>query len=331
MRDSQVKSIPLKRSFGMRCVGWCVVTALPMLLALGCGARKRTSVYPPTGHIDPKVNVGKLPSAPATSKRTTLAPWYYTLITGKKSSKPSSKPVADPEKGEVVEIIDLDDPAAVEAYWNPSPKAGDQAPKLGGEPPAALLTEILNGVLAGRSEASKWSLLRLELIMKVPKRPATMMVSAQLILKNLYLRRPLISFDRVRLEECMTRLAQQAGMRHAQDRAHNPVISWRKENVSVIEAVDTILGKYGFERRFSGASARVRLKVRKYPDRSEFVKAAIDEILAAGRGMDRDVATLVVTPKVKRASRKKDEGDRKEAPTAEEKKDDTKQAEGSRR
>jgi hypothetical protein len=268
-----------------RCVIAPVVLVSVLLFLPGC-RRHRASVYPPTGHIDPKVSVGRLPEARKAKDAKAPARWYHALMKG------GTRPTGTTGSSELVEVIDLDDPAAVQRYWNPAPKLGDAAP-------SALLADILNGVLAGKPDKSRWSLLRLELITKVAKRPSTMQVLGHLVLKDLYLRRPLIAFERVRLEECMTRLAKKAGLRHAQPRTHNPVITWRGENISVLGAVDAILEKYGFSRQITGAFTRARVKVKDHATRSAFVSATVARILAAGRDLDRDIPTLIVSPRIK--------------------------------
>ncbi len=222
-----------------------------------------------------------------------------TITTGSKA-KPEAGASSDETHSPLVEVIDLEDAKAVESYWEQKPPESAGGPK-------SLLSEILKGVMEGRPKKASWTPLRLELGLRNSDRRDSLQVKTVLVRKSLYLRRPVIAFERIRLEECMTRLATKAGLRHAQRRAHNPVISWKRENVTVVEAITSILKEHGFKHRLSGCFATIRSKLKDQKLRREFIETTVKKILDGGRALERDVPTLVVYPLQKSGPKKGEE------------------------
>jgi hypothetical protein len=271
---------------------------LPAALAAACAlfaltGCRRARVDRPTEPVEPSVQVGELPAPPKvkTPAGTTppAPPWYQELLTGE-----------DLRPAVVVEMPGVSSPA---------PEAGGKEPEAKAEPPGAegksaapaygpgalgLLEEIRSAIGTRRNPQATWSLLRLQL----SGRGALLQLTADVGVTSLYARRAEIAFERVPIEQCLTRLAKMGGLRYAQNaRVQNPLITWRRENVSVYTAIEALLNEHGFAPRYVGAGSRLTFEPRDYPSRERLVADVTSEVLKRGAKLDKGLPAVVVGPK----------------------------------
>lgn len=234
----------------------------------GCG---RAKLPAPNEVIEPVVRVNELPwhlkAAPA--KEGEEAPPWHQMLSVELEALP----------GDAAGLREAIDQRRGDAY---------QAAQ-------ALLKEIATGVEAGRKPDALWSVLSIQIGGHKPQRNTPPTLAVELGLTKLYARRPTISFQDVTFEQCMTNLALQGGLKLAPNRSVNPVLSWQKENVSVIEAIDAILNLHGFDRRITGAYVQTNLQTTQFKTRQEFVEAAVQATLNYGKGLDRNIAALILS------------------------------------
>jgi hypothetical protein len=270
-----------------------VLAACALLPAGGC---RRARVDKPTEPVEPSVQVSQLPPPPKAAKAAPGAtpaatPWHRELLTGE-----------DARPAMVVEMPGVSSPAAEAGAKEPEAKAGAPSaePKSAapayGPGPAGLLEEIRAGIETRRNLQAKWSLLRLEL--SAPKPRNALQLAADVGVTSLYARRAEIAFERVPIEQCLTRLAKMAGMHYAQNvRVQNPLITWRRENVTVYAAIEAILQEHGFVPRYVSAGARLTFEPGDYPSREKFVAEAIAGVLRQGEKIEKGMPAVVVAPR----------------------------------
>jgi len=238
------------------------------LVLAGCG---RAKLPAPNEVIEPVVRVNELSwhlkAAPA--KEGEEAPPWHQILSVELDALP----------GDTASLREAIDQRRGDAY---------QAAQ-------ALLKEIATGVEAGRKQDALWSVLSIQIGGHKPQRNTPPTLALELGLTKLYARRPVISFQDVTFEQCMTNLALQGGLKLAPNRSVNPVLSWQKENVSVIEAIDAILNLHGFDRRITGAYVQTNLQAAQFKTRQEFVEAAVQAALNYGKGLDRNIAALILS------------------------------------
>lgn len=160
---------------------------------------------------------------------------------------------------------------------------------------AALLQDIKTAVDGQRREQDKWSLLSMSC--GKPRRSHELQFSADVVLTTLYVRRPAISFNNVPLDLSIAKLCRECGIHDSQPRGYNPRIYWSRLNVSAFEAIEAILNAHGYTRRFSEISQQIALKLNDFASREEFVKAAAQAALDAGKLINQARPALIVTAK----------------------------------
>ncbi|MBI3831571.1 MAG: hypothetical protein HY291_18775 [Planctomycetes bacterium] len=267
------------------------VLALLSILT-GCGTAKLT---PPNEVIEPVIRVNELPwrlkAKDPPKEGAEAAPWHDELSVE-----------LDVLPGDAAGLKD-----AIDQHRGPAYQAAQ-----------ALIKEIQGGVEKSRKADTRWSILAIQVGGAKAQRNSIPTVTAELGLTKLYARRPEIGFENVTLEQAMLQLAQQAGLKFASPRSVNPVLSWRKENVSVIEAVDAILNLHGYGRKITGSYVQLALAPGQFKTRQEFVDGAVQSILNYGTGLDRNVAALMPMVRVKPAeTEKKDDKDKEKKKTDE--------------
>jgi len=257
-----------------------MMCGLALLLSLvGCGKSKLpTSVE----QLETTVRVSELPYATKPAATSDNVPWYKALT---------------------VVLDEMPTTATALKETLEQRRSNAQAAAQG------ILEQIQAGVNEKRNADAKWSVLSMDLGASKPMRNGGVPFTAALGLTKLYARRSEISFDNVRLEDCMRQLALQSGLRMPPARFMNPVVTWRRENVSSIEAVDAILDVHNFDRKILGAYARASLQAENFKTREEFVEAAVQAVIAYGKALDRSVAALTLSPRGERAVAPKAESD----------------------
>jgi len=269
-----------------------LLAACALLASGGC---RRARVDQPTEPVEPNVRIGELPAPPkakaAPGATPPAPPWHRELLTGE-----------DLRPAVVVEMPGVSSPVAEAGAKEPDAKAETQGAGAGSAAPAygpgaaGLLEEIRSTIETRRSPQAKWSLLRLEL--SAPKTRAVLQLAADVGVTSLYARRAEIAFEQVPIEQCLTRLAKMGGLRYAQNvRVQNPLITWRRENVSVYTAIETLLNEHGFAPRYVGAGARLTFEPGDYPNREKFVADVIDGVLKHGAKIDKGLPAVVVGPR----------------------------------
>jgi hypothetical protein len=253
-----------------------------MAILTGCGSAKMT---PPNEVIEPVMRVNELPwrlkAKDAPKEGAEAPPWHDELSVE-----------LDVLPGDATGLKEAIDQHRGTAYQSAQ----------------ALIKEIQGGVVQSRKADSRWSVLAIQIGGAKAQRNAIPPVTVELGLTKLYARRSQIAFENVTLEQAMLQLAQQSGLRFASPRSVNPVLSWSKENVSVIEAIDAILSLHGFGRKITGAYVQLALAPGQFKSRQEFVDGAMQSILNYGTGLDRNVAALMPFVRIKSAEDEKKEG-----------------------
>jgi hypothetical protein len=276
---------------------WAVAAILAVLgMAAGPSGCKRSHVERTTEPVETTVQVGALPEPPKTTTAPAgvtppAPPWHRELLTGE-----------DARPAVVVEMpgVSAPDPKsnATEGE-SKAPESEAPEPRRYGLGAAGLLDEIRAGVEAKRTANARWNLLRLELSARGPRGHAVLQVLADVGLSTLYAKRSEIVFERMRLEECLTRLAKMAGLRYAQTaRVQNPLITWRRENESVYTAVETLATEHGFTLRYSGTGTRLTYEPKDYESREKLVAAVLTGIFKQAGKIEKDIPVLIVTPKI---------------------------------
>lgn len=249
------------------------VAVMAGLALPGC---RRAQVDNPTEPLEPVLTVRQSPpgeTPPAAPGAAAAGAWYRELF-GEPLGQPGETPAADPRvKAVIVEV---------------------ETPRTLGQ---AFLAEIRRAVEAQRPGDAGWSLLRLELSAPAGRSSSASQLSADLGLTALYERRPVIAFEQQTLEQCVGYMARLAGLRYAQlGRAQNPLVTWRRENVTLYEALRALLDERGFKVRFTDAGLGLTLPLKDRKTRDAFVAAAVAEILNQGRKLDRGLPALLVKP-----------------------------------
>lgn len=251
----------------------------------GCGSAR---IVPPVEQIEAGMAVGEPPYHWKPKTPPENPPWYRDLLV-ELEEKPASlealKQSVQPHKG-----------AAQEAARK-------------------LLEELRDEVAKARGAGAKWSLLSLRLGAETLVRGESLPFTAELGLTKLFVRRPEIRFENVTLEQCLIRLALQADLKISTVRSTNPVLTWQRQDVSVQDALEAILGEHNFQKKITGAGAKVALQAEKHPSREEFKQAAVRLVLEYGKGLDRGIPALLIAPPGKPLGAKSEQDE----PTAPEK------------
>ncbi|MCZ7643791.1 MAG: hypothetical protein M5U26_00670 [Planctomycetota bacterium] len=238
--------------------------ALALLLS-ACG---RTQVQHPVERIEPVLQVLEVPYTVAPEKPAAEDPPWYRELYVELESAPKDKASLQ------MSLETLRGPAYKTAF--------------------GLLEEIRDALRLEMPENCKAVLLKLEFGGLKAERNGALPLIVELGLRDLYVRRDEVVIRRMYLEPALTRLALQAGLRHAQNKTANPVVDYERRNVSVLEAIDEILKEHGFKRRLSGVGARVSLDAKTFPTREAFVRAAVKNVLEGIRQLEIDVPALIV-------------------------------------
>jgi len=264
-------------------------TCLCLLLACGLAGCGKSKLPTPTEQFETVARVTELPYAAKPAQPPESAPWHKALT---------------------VELEEMPATAAALKEALEQHRAEAQAAAQG------VLEQIQAGVREKRNANALWSVLSMDLGAGKPMRNGGVPFTAALGLTKLYARRAEISFDNVRLEECMRQLALQSGLRLPPARFMNPIVTWRRENISSIEAIDAILDVHNFDRKILGAYARVDLKAENFKTREEFVEAAVNAVIAYGKALDRSIAALTLSPRGRKEAAPKEDGDNAPAKTS---------------
>jgi hypothetical protein len=249
-----------------------LVMCSALLFAAGC---RTAAVERHTGRVETAISAGEPPSlvrAPGAED-----PWYRSL-----QVVLDEKPKDDKE---LESLVEQGKPAAKSATLE-------------------VLQEIQKAIDAQRKPSDKWSVL--SMTCGKTRRGSELQFNADVVITNLYARRPTISFNNVPLDLCVAKLCRECGIQDSQPKGYNPRIYWSKLNVSAIEALEAILGSHGFERRFSDVNHHVTLRVQDYPTRAGFVEAASNAILEKGKLLNQARPALLVVP-TERSSESKSE------------------------
>jgi len=156
-----------------------------------------------------------------------------------------------------------------------------------------LMDEIRQAAEARRQGSDKWTIHALY-AGRGTKRPADVMINADVGLTKMYSKRPAVSFNNVRLELCVAKLCREAEIYDMQPKGHNPLVQWSKSDVSAYEALEGILAAHGYEGRFTDILHRCSIRAQDYPTREAFVAAAADAILAKGKELNAARPALIV-------------------------------------
>lgn len=256
------------------CVRSCFKAAALALLAVaalpGCGRRK--VVEDPTTSVQARIQVEQLPYAFQSEMLHAGRTWHEDLL------------VVLPSRPKGAEELK----AAVAEHRGPAITAAEG---LGREIDHAC-REILE-------KEGRWSVVDVSVGDSVSRHKGLIPVRVDIGLRTLYAYRPEIAFQDVPFDRVMTTLATQAGMRHGQAKYGNPLVSWRRQNVTTLDAIDAIADAHGFMRRYAGVTARIALQAREYETREAFFKALAAETEKAVANLARDVPAVLISPKTK--------------------------------
>jgi hypothetical protein len=248
-----------------------IVCAASAVLLCSSGCRKAAVERMPgtAATITPSLNVGDTP---------------YIL----RPKDPGKAPAPWYREFQVIFDQRPEDEAQLEAYINEN-----RGPVV--EATNALLAEIATGVEAQRRPQDNWSLLtawcgRL-------KKGGEISFIADVGLTKVFVRRPGISFQQLPLELAVAKLARESGITDSVPRGYSPLVTWSETDVSVKEAYDAFLPKYGFERRYQDIQGRVTLRMQDFAFRKDFVTSAVNGILAEGKRLNSTRGGIIVTPK----------------------------------
>ena len=272
------------------------------LAAMGCG---RTVIDPQIEPVTPASRIKDWPAdsivaAPAPAPQPASVAGAGQLQSGDGVADTGNEPpwylpyMAAPAPAEVLDASG--NPVAVEA-----PRA--VAPASAG----AVLDAIRSQVESQRKETAKWSLLLLEAYPEDPKKGGALEVRVDLGLTRLYSKYPLIAFDHLQLEQAVTKLCVQAEIRVVpMPKLNNPYVTYRKENVSMYEALNTMAESNGFGIHFAGVGGRLYWRAKDFSSRESFIREVVNAVFARGDLLDRDVPALRMTPYPKPSETPKD-------------------------
>ena len=254
-----------------------------LLLAPAAGCR-RSRVEKPAGPIEPAMAATELPRQPETETAGAAPRWYYQ--------------VEDMPPGEVVELGEGPPPPADVIPLDEAPAAA-AAPERSAQPKSAaeLLAQVRSALEAKRPKDARWSLLRLELVKAPHRKQLEPQLVADVGLTDVYVRREVVSVEGLPLEQCLTRLTRQAGLRYSQAaRTANPIVTYRREKVSLLEAIQEILADHRFSGRFTEVGLRQVFSLAAQPSREAFVEYVVAGLLAQGKKLDQGIPALLVAP-----------------------------------
>ncbi|GMV82718.1 MAG: hypothetical protein AMXMBFR7_39020 [Planctomycetota bacterium] len=238
-----------------------------LLLCAACG-HGTTRVHQPVERIEPALKVLEVPYVIKPKEAPEGDPLWYRELLVELETVPKEKPALQ---------------MAIEVRRGAAYRSAQQ-----------LLEEVRDQVQLALDERAGAVLLSLEFGDLEAVRNGPLILKAELGLRELYIRRDEIAVERMYLEPALTRLALQGGLRHSQRKTYNPVVSFRRQKVSVLEAIDEILKEHGFQRKLSGVGARVTTDARKFPTRELFIQTSVQSILDAVEKMRHDLPTLIV-------------------------------------
>lgn len=159
----------------------------------------------------------------------------------------------------------------------------------------ALLKEIADNIESQRRPTDRWSLLTCWC--GRTKKGGEITFIADVGLTKVFTRRPAMSFQELPLELAVAKLARESGITDSVPRGYSPKVTWSETDISVKEAYDSFLPKYGFERKYTNISARVTLRLQDYASRQDFITAATNGIVAEGKKLNSLRGGIIVTPK----------------------------------
>lgn len=260
-RDRRMNGIGRRRRIGRG------AAAAALLLCAACG-HGTTRVHQPVERIEPALKVLEVPYVVKPKEAPEGDPLWYRELLVELETVPKEKPALQ---------------MAIEVRRGAAYRSAHQ-----------LLEEVRDQVQLALDERAGAVLLSMEFGDLEAVRNGPLILKAELGLRELYIRRDEIAVERMYLEPALTRLALQGGLRHSQRKTYNPVVSFRRQNVSVLEAIDAILKEHGFQRKLSGVGARVTTDARKFPTRELFVQTSVQSILDAVEKLRHDLPTLIV-------------------------------------
>lgn len=256
------------------CVRACIkLAALALVCALslaGCGRRK--IVEDPTTSVQARIQVEQLPYAFQSEMLHAGRTWHEDLL------------VVLPARPKDAEELK----AAVAEHRGPARTSAE-----------GLARDIDHACGQTLEKDERWTVVNVAVGDSVSRHKGLIPVRVDLGLRTLYAYRPEIAFQDVPFDRVMTTLATQAGMRHGQAKYANPLVSWRRRNVTTLDAIDAIADAHGFKRRYVGVTARITLQAREYETRDAFFKALAAETEKAVANLARDVPAVLISPKTK--------------------------------
>lgn len=256
------------------CVRACLnATALALVCAAalsGCGRRK--VVEDPTAAVQARIQVTQLPYAFQSEMLHAGRTWHEDLL------------VVLPSRPKDAEELK----AAVAEHRGPARTAAE-----------GLARDIDHACSQALEKEERWSVVDVTIGDSVSRHKGLIPVHVDLGLRALYAYRPEIAFQDVPFDRVMTTLATQAGMRHGQEKLNNPLVSWRRRNVTTLDAIDAIAAAHGFKRRYVGVTARITLQAREFETREAFFKTLNAETEKAVANLARDVPAVLILPNPK--------------------------------
>jgi len=240
------------------------VMAGVLISASGC---RKAEVERTANTITPSLNAGD-PAYILKPKSENKAPWYRDM--------------------QVVFDQRPEDEKQLETFL-----AANRAPVS--EASGALLKEIADSVETQRRPTDRWSLLTVWL--GRTKKGGEITMIADVGLTKVFTRRPAMSFQELPLELAVAKLARESGITDSVPRGYSPKVTWSETDISVKEAYDSFLPKYGFERKFTNISGRVTLRLQDYASRQDLLTAATSGIVAEGKRLNGVRGGIIVTPK----------------------------------
>lgn len=240
------------------------VMAGVLISASGC---RKAEVERTANTITPSLNAGD-PAYILKPKNENKAPWYRDM--------------------QVVFDQRPEDEKQLETFL-----ATNRAPVS--EASNVLLKEIADSVETQRKPTDRWSLLTVW--MGRTKKGGEITMIADVGLTKVFTRRPAMSFQELPLELAVAKLARESGITDSVPRGYSPKVTWSETDISVKEAYDSFLPKYGFERKYTNISGRVTLRLQDYASRQDFLTAASNGIVAEGKRLNSLRGGILVTPK----------------------------------
>lgn len=256
------------------CVRACLKSAALVLVCAaalpGCGRRK--VVEDPTTAVQARLQVEQLPYAFQSEMLHAGRTWHEDLL------------VVLPARPKDAEELKT----AVADHRGPARTAAE-----------GLARDIDHACGQMLEKEGRWTVVDVAVGDSVSRHKGLIPIRVDLGLRALYAYRPEIAFQDVPFDRVMTTLATQAGMRHGQAKYANPLVSWRRHNVTTLDAIDAIADAHGFKRRYVGVTARISLQAREFETREAFFKALAAETEKAIAGLTRDVPAVLISPKTK--------------------------------